>query len=86
MNEKYIEPDQEYVYRVVDRKGNPLKTRMSGTNGIQVQYTVRTYQTGTAAAGVATRKNNELDHDEYRVQVSKVEWHDFDPVNLEIAS
>jgi hypothetical protein len=86
MNETYLSPNEEYVYRVVDSDGNPMKVRIAGSTGNKPQYTIRTYNTHSAAAGVVTRKNNALGRETYRVQVSKVEWRDFDPVTLEIAS
>lgn len=77
----------EYIYRVVNSKGEPFKTRIAGSsrNGKRLpQYTVRTYTSSSVALGVATRKNNDLGYDEYRIQASEVSWREFDPITLEM--
>lgn len=86
MNETYLSPDEQYVFRVVDQDNQPMKVRLAGSTNGKAQYSIRTYTTHSAAAGVVTRKNNAIGREVYRVQVSKVEWHDFNVLTLEIAS
>lgn len=74
----------EYVYRVVDSSGNPLLTRKAGNNNKRGTRTA--YHDGAVAARVASMKNNVLGYEEYHVQASAVEWHDYDVVTMEIAS
>jgi hypothetical protein len=69
-----------FVFRVVDQNDQPLKVRKAGNS----KPTITTYNDGGVAARVANSRNKLLGKDMYRVQASRVEWHDYDVLTQEM--